>query len=91
MSGLDSTTLTKLFEDKQKVIELEASSYKEMRDEWNDKVKQRSGERNGFNLQVQELISEVQIKKSIRDAANQKVKDLKNLRAEHSKTLKENG
>lgn len=89
MSGLDSTTLTKLFEDKQKVIELEASSYKEMRDEWNDKVKQRSEERNGFNLQVQELISEVQIKKSIRDAANQKVKDLKNLRAEHSKTLKE--
>ena len=48
MSGLDLTTLTKLFEDKQKVIEQEASGYKEMRDEWNDKVKQRS--RKGMDL-----------------------------------------
>ena len=60
-----------------------------MRDEWNEKVKQRSEERNGYNLQVQELISEVQIKKSIRDKANQRVKELKDLRAEHSRILKE--
>ena len=89
MGMLESEALQDLFGDKPKVIEQEASLFKEMRDEWNEKVKQRSEERNGDNLQVQELISEVQIKKSIRDKANQRVKELKDLRAEHSRILKE--
>ena len=89
MGVLESGGLKNLFGDKPKVIEQEASFFKDMRDEWNEKVKQRSEERNGYNLQVQELISEVQIKKSIRDKANQRVKELKDLRAEHSKILKE--
>ena len=89
MGMLESGVLDDLFGDKPKVIEQEASLFKEMRDEWNEKVKQRSEERNGYNLQVQELISEVQIKKSIRDKANQRVKELKDLRAEHSRILKE--
>ena len=89
MGMLESEALQDLFGDKPKVIEQEASLFKEMRDEWNEKVKQRSEERNGYNLQVQELISEVQIKKSIRDKANQRVKELKDLRAEHSRILKE--
>ena len=89
MGMVESGDLKNLFGDKPKVIEQEASFFKEMRDEWNEKVKQRSEERNGYNLQVQELISEVQIKKSIRDKANQKVKELKDLRAEHSRILKE--
>ena len=67
MGMLESGELNDLFGDKPKLIEQEASLFKEMRDEWNEKVKQRSEERNGYNLQVQELITEVQIKKSIRD------------------------
>ena len=59
---LESGELNDLFGDKPKVIEQEASLFKEMRDEWNEKVKQRSEERNGYNLQVQELITEVQIR-----------------------------
>ena len=89
MGALSSSDLESLFGGKPKTIEDEAARFKEMRDEWNEKVKQRSEERNGYNLQVQELITEVQIKKGIRDEANNKVKELKELRAEYSKTLKE--
>ena len=77
MGALTSNDLLELFGSKPDEIEEEASRFKEMRDQWNEKVKQRIAERNGFNLQVQELITEVQAKKAVRDEANQKVKDLK--------------
>ena len=42
MGMLESEALQDLFGDKPKVIEQEASLFKEMRDEWNEKVKQLS-------------------------------------------------
>ena len=62
MSALTSSDLLDLFGSKPDEIEEEASRFKEMRDQWNEKVKQRIAERNGFNLQVQEFITEVQKK-----------------------------
>ena len=89
MSALTSSDLLDLFGSKPTEIEEEATRFKEMRDQWNEKVKQRIAERNGFNLQVQELITEVQNKKAIRDEANQKVKDLKMIRAERTEIARE--
>ena len=89
MSALTSSDLLDLFGSKPTEIEEEASRFKEMRDQWNEKVKQRIAERNGFNLQVQELITEVQNKKAVRGVANQKVKDLKKVRAERTEIARE--
>ena len=89
MSALTSSDLLDLFGSKPTEIEEEASRFKEMRDQWNEKVKQRLAERNRFNLQVQELITEVQNKKAVRDEANQKVKDLKKVRAERTEIARE--
>ena len=52
MGALSSSDLESLFGGKPKTIEDEATRFKEMRDEWNEKVKQRSEERNGYNLSL---------------------------------------
>jgi uncharacterized coiled-coil DUF342 family protein len=66
-----------------------SSSHRDSRDEWNAKVKELGGKRNELNRQVQVLINDVQVHKAIRDDANQRVKELKDIRTEHSEHLKE--
>ena len=65
-----------------------SSSHRDSRDEWNAKVREFLDKRNETNREVKELINEVQTQKAIRDEANQRVKELKGVRAEHSDYLK---
>jgi uncharacterized coiled-coil DUF342 family protein len=52
-------------------------------------VREFLDKRNEINRQVKEIINEVQAQKAIRDEVNQRVKELKGVRAEHSEHLKE--
>ena len=65
-----------------------SSSHRDSRDEWNAKVREFLDKRNETNREVKELINEVQAQKAIRDEANQRVKELKGVRAERSDYLK---
>ena len=65
-----------------------SSSHRDSRDEWNAKVREFLDKRNETNREVKELINEVQVQKAIRDEANQRVKELKGVRAERSDYLK---
>ena len=65
-----------------------SSSHRDSRDEWNAKVREFLDKRNETNREVKELINEVQTQKAIRDEANQRVKELKGVRAERSDYLK---
>jgi uncharacterized coiled-coil DUF342 family protein len=69
-------------------IKIELSINKEQRDEWNNRVRKHLDKRNDVNIQVKELISEVQKQKLLRDIANVKVKELKDVRFVKSEYLK---
>ena len=56
--------------------------------QWNSKVRKLLDERNELNRQVKELITEVQNQKSLRDDANQTVRELKEIRAERTEVLR---
>jgi len=66
-----------------------SSMRRDGRDEWNSKVRKYLDERNELNNRVKELIIEVQTQKAVRDEVNLMVRDLKDVRAEHSIDLKD--
>jgi len=85
---MDYSEVGDIFNPLTEKINLELSNNKEQRDEWNNRVRKHLDKRNEINIQVKELISEVQKQKIVRDAANIKVKELKEIRFEKSEKLK---
>ena len=85
---MDYSEIGEIFNPLSEKVKLELSINKEQRDEWNDRVRKHLDKRNEINIQVKELISEVQKQKIVRDAANIKVKELKDIRFEKSEKLK---
>tara|TARA_B100001996_G_scaffold324042_1_gene269407 strand:+ start:450 stop:1301 length:852 start_codon:yes stop_codon:yes gene_type:complete len=85
---MDYSEIGEIFNPLSEKIKLELSINKEQRDEWNNRVRKHLDKRNEINIQVKELISEVQKQKIVRDAANIKVKELKDIRFEKSEKLK---
>ena len=85
---MDYSEVGDIFNPLTEKINLELSNNKEQRDEWNNRVRKHLDKRNEINIQVKELISEVQKQKVVRDAANIKVKELKEIRFEKSEKLK---
>ena len=85
---MDYSEIGEIFNPLSEKIKLELNINKEQRDEWNNRVRKHLDKRNEINIQVKELISEVQKQKIVRDAANIKVKELKDIRFEKSEKLK---
>ncbi|MBK65172.1 MAG: hypothetical protein CMB47_06600 [Euryarchaeota archaeon] len=85
---MDYSEVGDIFNPLSEKINLELTNNKEQRDEWNNRVRKHLDKRNEINIQVKELISEVQKQKIVRDAANIKVKELKEIRFEKSEKLK---
>ena len=85
---MNYTEVGKLFTPLCESIKIELNINKEQRDEWNNRVRKHLGMRNEVNVQVKELITEVQKQKILRDAANIKVKELKETRFDKSEKLK---
>jgi uncharacterized coiled-coil DUF342 family protein len=85
---MDYSEIGEIFNPLSEKIKIELNINKEQRDEWNNRVRKHLDKRNEINIQVKELISEVQKQKIVRDAANIKVKELKDIRFEKSEKLK---
>lgn len=85
---MEYSEIGKIFNPLSEKMKLELNINKEQRDEWNNRVRKHLDKRNEINIQVKELISEVQKQKIVRDAANIKVKELKDIRFEKSEKLK---
>ena len=85
---MDYSEIGEIFNPLSEKIKIELNINKEQRDEWNNRVRKHLDKRNEINIQVKELISEVQKQKIFRDAANIKVKELKDIRFEKSEKLK---
>ncbi|MFL2974227.1 MAG: coiled-coil protein [Candidatus Thalassarchaeaceae archaeon] len=85
---MDYKEVGKIFNPLSDKISLELNINKEQRDEWNNRVRRHLDNRNEVNIQVKELISEVQKQKIVRDAANVRVKELKDIRFSKSEKLK---
>ena len=85
---MDYNEVGEIFKPLTEKIGLELNINKEQRDEWNNRVRRHLDNRNEVNIQVKELISEVQKQKIVRDAANIRVKELKDIRFDISEKLK---
>lgn len=85
---MDYNEVGEIFKPLTEKIGLELNINKEQRDEWNNRVRRHLDNRNEVNIQVKELISEVQKQKIVRDAANIRVKELKDIRFDKSEKLK---
>ena len=85
---MEYSEIRELFHPLSQSMESDLDGRKEVRDEFNAKVRTYLDSRNEVNRQVKELISEVRSQKEIRDLANSKVKELKIVRSERSDELK---
>ena len=87
--GLDKNLLSELFLPLTDKVSLNLEERKKERDVLNQEVRLHLNKRNEINRQVKELITEVQNQKTVRDEANLKVRNLKEMRLEKSNLLKE--
>ena len=85
---MEYSEIRELFQPLCQSMESDLDGRKEVRDEFNAKVRTYLDSRNEVNRQVKELISEVRSQKEVRDLANSKVKELKITRSERSDELK---
>ena len=87
--GLDKNLLSEIFLPLTDKVSLNLEERKKERDVLNQEVRLHLNKRNEINRQVKELITEVQNQKTVRDEANLKVRNLKEMRLEKSNLLKE--
>ena len=85
---VDFSEVRVVLKKKSESLDGKLNSFREDRDEWNNRVQKYLTERNEINRQVKELISEVQKQKLVRDEANSNVRELKVQRNEYSVKLK---
>ena len=86
---LNQSNISSVFEENSKLVSKKLAEYKDRRDELNLKVRSQLDKRNEINLQVKQLITEVQKQKSLRNEANSKVAELRKIRLERTKELKD--
>ena len=87
--GLNQSNIGSVFESKSDTVSKQLQDFKNSRDELNVKVREQLDKRNEINLQVKQLITEVQKQKTLRNEANSKVAELRKVRLEKTKELKE--
>jgi uncharacterized coiled-coil DUF342 family protein len=83
MSGLKET-----LDEKRKLVDKKATQYRTTRDEWNNKTKEFTVQRNELNAEVRELIQNVKQQREIREQMNELVREKKNARKEASNIVK---
>ena len=86
---LNQSNISSVFEENSKLVSKKLAEYKDRRDELNLKVRSQLDKRNEINLQVKQLITEVQKQKSLRNEANSKVAELRKIRLDRTKELKD--
>jgi len=86
---LSMTNLKETLEDKKKMVDQKATTYRTTRDEWNSKTKNHLATRNEFNAEVRELIQNVKQQREIREQMNDIVREKKAIRADANKSVKE--
>ena len=69
-------------EERRKLVDGKATSYRTTRDEWNDKSKSFTGTRNELNAEVRELIVQVREQREIREQMNEIVREKKSAKQE---------
>jgi len=85
---LSMTNLKEMLEDKRKMVDQKATTYRTTRDDWNSKTKTHLVSRNEFNSEVRELIQNVKQQREIREQMNDIVREKKAIRAEANKSVK---
>ena len=86
---LNQSNFSDVFETKTKAVSDKLADFKTRRDQLNVKVRGQLDKRNEINSQVKELITEVQKQKTLRNEANGRVAELRKIRLEKTKELKE--
>ena len=86
---LNQSNIGDVFETKTKTVSGKLADFKTRRDQLNVKVRGQLDKRNEINSQVKELITEVQKQKTLRNEANGRVAELRKIRLEKTKELKE--
>ena len=86
---LNQSNFSDVFETKTKAVSDKLTDFKTRRDQLNVKVRGQLDKRNEINSQVKELITEVQKQKTLRNEANGRVAELRKIRLEKTKELKE--
>ena len=76
MTGLKET-----LDEKRKLVDKKATQYRTTRDEWNNRTKEFTGQRNELNAEVRELIQNVKQQREIREQMNELVREKKSLRS----------
>lgn len=84
MTGLKET-----LDEKRKLVDKKATQYRTTRDEWNNRTKEFTVQRNELNAEVRELIQNVKQQREIREQMNELVREKKNARKEASSLVKE--
>ena len=85
---LNQSNISTMFEEKTSDMNQKLLDFKNRRDELNTQVRSKLDKRNEINRHVKELITEVQKQKTIRNEANNKVAELRKVRQERTKELK---
>jgi len=75
-------------EERRKMVDEKATSYRTVRDECNDNSKKFTATRNEMNSEVRELIVQVREQREIREQMNEIVRDKKAIRAEANKEVR---
>ena len=75
-------------EERRKLVDGKATSYRTTRDEWNDKSKTFTGTRNELNAEVRELIVQVKEQREIREQMNEIVREKKSARQEANASVR---
>ena len=86
---LNQSNIGDVFETKTKTVSDKLADFKTRRDQLNVKVRGQLDKRNEINSQDKELITEVQKQKTLRNEANGRVAELRKIRLEKTKELKE--
>jgi uncharacterized coiled-coil DUF342 family protein len=76
-------------EEKRKMVDGKATTYRTTRDEWNQKTKENTSARNELNSEVRELIVQVKGQREIREQMNELVREKKNARQEANKLVRD--
>ena len=84
MSGLKET-----LDEKRKLVDKKATQYRTTRDEWNNRTKEFTVQRNELNAEVRELIQNVKQQREIREQMNELVREKKTARKEASNLVKQ--